>query len=120
MHQTPPPWPPPHSIAWPPASPPSAPSAPDLHMTLGRLLERSERTGDDVSEIKDQLKRGASRMDGHELRLHTLEQHRGKGKRPGAAERWSKDVLRWLIPLGVAWATGGVEAVQRLLAAMGK
>lgn len=92
-------------------------SVPGLEMTLGRLLERSERTGEDVSEIKERLRVGDSRMQRHEARLDRIEAQRSPAEPVGALERWIKDLLRWALPLGAAWATGGLDTALKVLRA---
>lgn len=110
----------PHSTArppWPADGEMAYGSVPGLEMTLGRLLERSERTGADVSEIKERLRSGDARMQRHEARISRIEARRAD-QRVGPLERWIKDLLRWALPLGAAWATGGLDAALKVLRAM--
>lgn len=120
----------------PPWSGPSGP--PDHSMLLGRVLERTEHllamgqhTANSVDEIKDRLEEGdrkfdahASRFDAHTSRLDEmhktisdLQTASGKEK-VTSLERWSKDLLRWAIPLFALWYTGSLDAAFKIASAM--
>ncbi len=117
----------------------SAPSGPPDHsMLLGRVLERTEHllemsqhTANSVDEIRDRLEEGdrkfdahASRFDAHTSRLDEMHKaitdlQSASGKEVVTSlERWSKDLLRWAIPLFALWYTGSLDAALKLASAM--
>lgn len=85
-----------------------------IAMTLGQLDGRSEEMLRRLSSIDGRLKEGDQRMNDLGESIKKLEQAHEKTT-IGAIERWIKEGLRFLIPLGVLWATGSIEAASRVL-----
>lgn len=93
---------------------PNPMDAPDVGMILGRLLERSETTVRRLDTIDERLRSGDRTMS--ELREDVASLK--KEPRIGAAERLIKEGLRYLVPLGVLWATGSLDAAVKMAGVM--
>jgi hypothetical protein len=99
-------------------------SAPDsVPMLLGRLLERSERTLETVTEIKEdaretrrELRDVHVRMAQGEMQFRSIEQRIGELKKPTVerSEAWVMHAVRWALGLIVAWQTGSLDVLVRL------
>ena len=96
-------------------------------MMLGRLMERSDilieevrETRGEVGQIHARLADGHRTMTDHSGRIKQLEQDRSPAppsataQTIGAVEKLTKSWMTWLIPLGVAWATGSLELAAKV------
>lgn len=70
-------------------------------MLLGRLSERSEA----VERRVDRLERRVSKIE---------KKRPDSAETIGAIEKLIKSLATWLIPLGVAWVTGSLEAALKV------
>ena len=93
------------------------PHPPDLSMTLGRLLERSDATLHHIGRIDRRLELGDIRMTELAKSIEAIEAAQAKAA-IGSVERWAKDLARYLVPLGVLWATGSIETALKISGAL--
>jgi hypothetical protein len=89
----------------------------DLGMHIGHLIGRSEAILHHLARIDRRLCQGDERMDELAEGIRRIEKMQ-ETTSAGPAERWAKDLLRWLVPLGALWATGSLEAALRIAGAM--
>lgn len=83
----------------------------DIHMLLGRLLERSEHTAKTVERIETRQLHIREELSMVKNRLEQLE---GSG-RPLTIERWSKRLIAVSAPAATFWATGSTEKAIEVL-----
>lgn len=93
------------------------PHPPDLSMIMGRLLERSDATLHHICRIDRRLELGDARMTELAKSIEAIEAAQSKAA-IGSVERWSKDLARYLVPLGVLWATGSIETALQISGAL--
>lgn len=97
----------------------------DLGMLLGRIASGQERLIGDVREIKTRLQDGDQwmqssdqRMERIESDIHDLRNRKSPPSSVSSAERWAKQAAQYLIPGGVLWATGSIDAALKVLQAL--
>ncbi len=90
----------------------------NLGMMLGRIASGQETLIGDVREIKTRLQDGDDRMDRIEGDIHDLRNRKSPPSSVSSAERWAKQAAQYVIPGGVLWATGSLDAALKVLQAL--
>lgn len=88
-------------------------------LLLGQLLQHASHTARGIDKIEARLEQGAARMDRMTDEIRALQQAQAAA-RVGPLERWIKDALVWLLPLGVLLATGNLDMLAGLVEAVTK
>lgn len=104
-----------HPSGWPPWPPSSSANGHDLGLGLiiGEIRAQAVQTHEQLHRIDCRLEAGDARMSELSDRIGHLERRPSSEVPP--AERLIKDGLRYLVPLGVLWGTGSVDAAAMWL-----
>lgn len=97
----------------------------NLGLMLGRIASGQDTLISDVRQIRTRLEDGDEwmqasdkRMDRIETDIHELRNRKSPPSSPSLVERLAKQAGTYLIPGGVLWATGSVDAAIKVLQAI--
>lgn len=86
----------------------------NIGLMLGRLLQGQETTNGLLRQHGDRLDQIDTRLAHGDQEFQNLREELKAAKEAGQVAAWVKDLARYLVPLGVLWLTGSIDAAVKM------